>query len=190
MTAATLQAGKTPALTWIQLSVVMTGTGLLFARPELAATFGWTTATVSVLFGAVLALGLAPPARRDRTLRWAPGAVLGAGVVLFTAGRLLSSGSAPQHATAYVIALNTLAAFAEEALFRRVAYDALLDAGAAWAIAGSAAMFALAHVPVYGWSAFPLDAAAGVLLGWQRWASGTWMVPALTHAFADFVVVI
>jgi hypothetical protein len=31
----------------------------------------------------------------------------------------------------------------------------------------------------------PVDLGAGLLLGWQRWATGTWTVPAVTHAAAN-----
>ena len=47
--------------------------------------------------------------------------------------------------------LNTLAAVAEEAFFRRLVYGALLRAaGAAWAVTGSAVLFAVVHVTIYG----------------------------------------
>jgi membrane protease YdiL (CAAX protease family) len=58
------------------------------------------------------------------------------------------------------------------------------------AIACSALLFGLVHVPAYGIAALPVDVGAGLLLGWQRWASGTWTVPAATHAFANAVVVL
>jgi len=79
---------------------------------------------------------------------------------------------------------------AEEALFRRLAYARLERFGAAVAIAGSAILFGLVHVPAYGPAALPVDVGAGLLFGWQRWASGTWTVPAATHAFANALVVL
>ena len=86
--------------------------------------------------------------------------------------------------------LSLLAAVAEEALFRRLAYARLERFGALVAIAGSALLFALVHVPAYGMAALPVDVGAGLLFGWQRWASGTWTVPAATHAFANALVVL
>jgi hypothetical protein len=62
--------------------------------------------------------------------------------------------------------------------------------GAVVAIAGSALLFGLVHVPAYGLAALPVDVGAGLLFGWQRWASGTWTVPAATHAFANALVVL
>jgi membrane protease YdiL (CAAX protease family) len=85
--------------------------------------------------------------------------------------------------------IAVLAAVAEEALFRRLAYGRLLRFGAATAIVGSAVAFALLHVPLYGAAVLPVDLGAGLLLSWQRWASGTWTVPAATHAAAELLAV-
>jgi hypothetical protein len=39
----------------------------------------------------------------------------------------------------------------------------------------------------YGTSTLPINLAAGVLFGWQRWATGGWTAPAATHVFANLV---
>lgn len=182
----------------IGLGAVATGTAILLARPAIESTLGWSLPVVVVVFGLLLALGVAAPAATERgevvggaqRLRLPPVVTLSAGASVFITGRLLQGGHAPVHATAILISLNTLAAVAEEALFRRVAFSALLPAGPVAAVAGSAMLFGLAHVTVYGWWAFPLDVAAGVVLGWQRWVSGSWLAPAATHALADLLVVI
>lgn len=182
----------------IGLGAVATGTAILVARPAIASAVGWSVPVVVAVFGLVLALGIAAPAGTDRgdgfsaapRLRLAPVVTLSAGASVFITGRLLEGGHAPVRATALLISLNTLAAVAEEALFRRVAFSALLPAGPIAAVAGSAMLFGVAHVTVYGWWAFPLDVAAGVVLGWQRWVSGSWLAPATTHALADLLVVI
>jgi membrane protease YdiL (CAAX protease family) len=83
-----------------------------------------------------------------------------------------------------------LAAISEEALFRRAAYGRLLRFGAVSAVAGTAALFAVVHLPAYGSAALPVDLGAGLLLSWQRWAAGTWTVPAATHAFANVLVIV
>jgi membrane protease YdiL (CAAX protease family) len=83
------------------------------------------------------------------------------------------------------LGLNALAAVAEEAFFRRLAYGWFLRWGVTAAVAGSAALFAVAHVTVWGWGVLPLDLAAGLLLSWQRAASGRWSVPAATHVAAN-----
>jgi hypothetical protein len=54
----------------------------------------------------------------------------------------------------------------------------------------SALVFALIHLPMYGVGAFPVDLGAGLLLGWQRWASGGWGAPAVTHVVANLAMVI
>jgi membrane protease YdiL (CAAX protease family) len=86
--------------------------------------------------------------------------------------------------------VGVLAAVAEEALFRRLAYARLLRFGAGFAVLGSALAFALMHVPLYGVVVLPADLGAGLLLSWQRWASGTWTVPAATHAAAELLAVL
>jgi len=180
--------------TLIEVGSVATGLGVLLARPAIASGVGWSAPVVAALFTVILALGLAAPVTGDRTpLTKSPPKILvvfASGALVFLLGRLLAAGHPPEAATGVLVLLNTLAAVSEEALFRRVAFDALLPAGPVAAVTGSAVLFGLAHVTVYGWWAFPLDVAAGILLGWQRWASNTWTVPAATHALADLLVVI
>jgi membrane protease YdiL (CAAX protease family) len=50
-------------------------------------------------------------------------------------------------------------------------------------------VFALVHLPAYGLAAMPVDLGAALLLGWQRYASGRWTVPAVTHAVANLLAV-
>ena len=96
--------------------------------------------------------------------------------------------SAPLGASALPLAI--LAAVAEEALFRRAAYGWLERFGPAVAVVGSALLFAAVHLPLYGAAALPVDLGAGLLFSWQRWAAGTWTVPAGTHAAANVVAVV
>jgi membrane protease YdiL (CAAX protease family) len=95
----------------------------------------------------------------------------------------------PVHPPATIVAAGAtvLAALAEEAFFRRLAYGWLAQWGAGPAVAGAALVFALVHIPGYGTRVVPLNMAAGLLLGWQRWASGGWSAPALTHAVANLL---
>ena len=108
----------------------------------------------------------------------------GVGLAVLAAGRPVA---APLGSTALPLAI--LAAVAEEALFRRAAYGWLERSGPVIAVLGSALLFALVHVPLYGVAAFPVDLGAGLLLSWQRWASGTWTVPAATHTAANVLAV-
>ncbi len=82
---------------------------------------------------------------------------------------------------------NIVAAIAEEAFFRRFVYGWLAARSEGLAIVGAAALFALIHVPTYGFGVLPIDFAAGLLLGWQRRESGTWMSPAVTHIVANIL---
>ena len=120
-------------------------------------------------------------------------AAAGTRTALFAASYLtigLASIAVPLPWSAAALPLSLLAAVAEEALFRRLAYARLERFGAAVAVLSSALLFGLVHVPAYGLAALPVDVGAGLLFGWQRWASGTWTVPAATHAFANAMVVL
>lgn len=167
------------------------GCAVLVLRPLLLRDGAHPVATLTALFVVLLAAGWAWPREHvapAATARALP--VLGVGVAAFVLGRLVGGGHAPQPLDFQVVALGTLAAIAEEAFFRRLVYDALLPGGPALAIAGSAVLFALVHVTVYGAWVLPIDLAAGLVLSWQRWASGSWRVPAVTHALANLLVVI
>jgi membrane protease YdiL (CAAX protease family) len=169
--------------------IVTGGITLLLARPALADG----SAAPAVLAACYLLIGAAALSVPDATP--APGAL----------GRLpvLILGLAAIAMVAWVVGpwpplrlgwtgapIGVLAAVAEEALFRRLAYGRLLRFGAGVAIVGSALAFALLHVPLYGVAVLPVDLGAGLLLSWQRWASGTWTVPAATHAAAELLAVL
>jgi len=96
----------------------------------------------------------------------------------------------PARTTAIGIAASAAAGVAEELFFRRLLYSRLERFGPAAAVAGAAALFALVHVPAYGTAALPVDVAAGLVLGWQRWATGSWTAPAATHVFANLIQVV
>ena len=172
------------------LALVVTGGALLFVRtwlPALGAT-GRVVGLAATLL-AILAGSLLVPAVRSST-RLHPGLVLVIG--LSAVALALATGGAPVPAplTSWALPLTVLAAVAEEALFRRAAYGALERHGAVVAIGVTALVFALVHVPLYGVAVFPVDLGAGLLLSWQRWASGSWTVPAATHAAANVVMTV
>ena len=184
-----------PAVAAPRAAVLMVAAGCaaLAARPLLLDAAGGRPAPVLTgLFLALLAVSLVWPA--------AAGAgaaiparpvlpVLAVGIGALVVGRVLMAGAPPPAAaTALVVGLNTLAAVAEEAFFRRLVYGALLSAGPGAAVVGSAVLFAAVHVTVYGVWVLPLDLAAGLLFGWQRQATGSWVVPAVTHAVANLLV--
>ncbi len=176
--------------------VVAAGCAALTARPLLLdVAGGHPGAVISVLFVILLAVGLLWPAptggAATTTSFRAVLPVLAIGIGAFVVGRALLAGSPPPApATAFVVGLNTLAAVAEEAFFRRLVYGALLAAGPVAAVVGSALLFAAVHITIYGVWVLPLDLAAGLLFGWQRQATGSWTVPAVTHAAANLLVVL
>jgi membrane protease YdiL (CAAX protease family) len=114
--------------------------------------------------------------------RWVIAVVVG--VAAFAAARMLVI-LPPEPTHLYPLFGNVVAAFAEEALFRRLLFGRLLRWGAATAIIGSALAFALVHLPAYGSWAFGVDLAAGLLFGWQRWVARSWVAPGVTHAVAN-----
>ena len=168
---------------------------VLLARPWLVRGAASPTAVLVLAFvaigvaGARLALPAGAAGSRPQPLPTAA-VVAAVGVAAFAIGRLVGGGEAPVPAVAGYLALNTLAAVSEEALFRRLLYGLLLPHGAFVAVVGSAAAFAVVHVTVWGVWVLPLDLAAGLVLSWQRWASGRWSVPAVTHAVANAVVLL
>ena len=184
----------TPRSTLAVGAVAVIGCGLLAARPALVAATPYPVAVLTVLFVAVLVAGARLPlpaatgALRSRAQRWATGPAVLVGVVAFGAGRWLVGGHPPTTATAFLIVTNTLAAVAEEAWFRRLCFGLLAPAGTGFAVVGSTLLFAAVHVSIYGYWVLPLDLAAGLLLAWQRTATGSWAAPAITHVVANLLI--
>ena len=171
--------------------VVVAG-GLLFllARPALGAS-PVAVPVLAVGYLALLILALAVRANRDDPTRaplgWRLPLLLG---LVGVAGASVVGGPVADRRVGAVAAGLVLgAAVAEEALFRRVLYDRLLRFGVVAAVIGSAGVFALVHLPAYGVAAMPVDLGAALLLSWQRYASGRWTVPAVTHAVANLLAV-
>jgi membrane protease YdiL (CAAX protease family) len=184
-----------PAASWTAGAVVIGGLaflvgrlaigGLPFAVPLLAVGY-------LALAGAALAVGEEGAGRTDRAagrgpLGWTVPLVLG--LVGVVGAAIVGGPVADRRVGGVAVGLALLAAVAEEALFRRVLYDRLLRFGVVVAVAGSAGLFALVHLPAYGLAAMPVDFGAALLLGWQRYASGRWTVPAVTHAVANLLAV-
>jgi membrane protease YdiL (CAAX protease family) len=83
-------------------------------------------------------------------------------------------------------AVTVLVATAEEAVLRGALFRALAD-GAGWvaALLGTSALFAVLHVPLYGWHVVPLDLGVGLFLGGLRLLTGGAVAPAVAHVVAD-----
>jgi len=139
-----------------------------------------------VLIGAA---SLAVPMGPDEGRRLSPAVALAIGVGAIVVATFVAGPRIPVRIGPGALALNSLAAVSEEAFFRRFLYGRLTRFGAVAAVAATALLFALVHLPAYGLAAFLVDLGAGLLLSWQRWASGTWAVPAATHVAANLLAV-
>jgi len=83
-------------------------------------------------------------------------------------------------------AVTVLVAIGEEAVLRGALFDAAEEAaGLVVAIGASSVLFALIHVPLYGWHVVPLDLAVGIWFAGLRLVSGRVAAPAIAHALAD-----
>jgi membrane protease YdiL (CAAX protease family) len=147
------------------------------------------TVALACLFAAVLAASLLVPIPSELP-RLRPSTVLMIGLGAVGLAGLVAGRPPRVPLATWALPLSLLAAVAEEALFRRVAYRWLARYGSVVGVVGSAALFAVIHLPFYGPSAMPVDLGAGLLLSWQRWASGSWTTPAATHAAANLLAVI
>lgn len=161
--------------------IVAAGVVALAARPV-----GKWAIAVTVAVGLA---GLIFPAPFEKTVIGRSTLVLLLGVLPFAVARLAVAGHAwmPWGAMPWAVVASLIAGIAEEAFFRRAAYGWLLRYGAVAAIVVSAGLFALVHIPAYGLAPVAINFAAGVTFGWQRWASGTWAVPAATHSLANLL---
>jgi membrane protease YdiL (CAAX protease family) len=159
-------------------------------RVQFAGAAGARSAAAGLLFGALTAalagaLG-APGSRR----RFRPGAVgvglVGAAVLclpplLLSREPSLPAGQFPR----WAVTVATVA-IAEEVLLRGALFTALAEwRGPTMALVVTTVVFALMHVPVYGWHVFGVDLAAGLWLGALRLATRSVTAPAIAHAFAD-----
>ena len=156
---------------------------LSFAVAALALRDVGTFSFLVPLLCAVGVLAVQPRAvARSDAASWLVVTTIGASV--FALVRIAVPG-ATARTTAFALITSVVAAIAEEVVFRRGLYGWLERWGAPLAIVMSALAFGVVHAPLYGWTVVPVDAGAGIVLGWQRWASRTWTSPAVTHAVAN-----
>ena len=91
-------------------------------------------------------------------------------------------------ATAFLpwVAVTILVAIAEELVLRGALFDELDGRlGVVAAVAITSGLFAIMHVPLYGWHVVPLDLGVGLWLAGLRLASGGVAAPAIAHTVAD-----
>ncbi len=150
--------------------------------------------TIGALFGTALlavalATGLRPASPR-------PGAIvrgIAGGLVLVVVATVahpvsgLPMAPTPVPLVPWAV-VTILVATAEEAILRGALFDSLFEAGGvASAIVLTSLVFAVMHVPLYGWHVVPLDLGVGLVLGGLRILSGGIAAPAVAHAIADLV---
>jgi membrane protease YdiL (CAAX protease family) len=171
------------------VALAVAGSALLVLRLRL---IGYPSAPVlfAVVYALVGVASLAVPIgpQDDRRMSRAGALALGVGAIALATA--LGGPTVPVRLGPEALALNSLAAVCEEAFFRRFLYGRLATFGSVAAVAATALLFAVVHIPAYGMAAFWVNVGGGVLLSWQRWASGTWTVPAATHVAANLVVVL
>lgn len=183
--------GFAPAATPLALMILGSGALLLRIR-VLTLADSDRTLLLAVIYTALLIPAiLVPAARGERASIHRRALALAVGVVGIVAARLIGGTPVPIPFGPWALPLSVFAAIAEEAFFRRACYGMVRrQGGPAPAIVVTALVFAAIHVPAYGVAVFPLDLGAGILLGWQRWETGTWTVPAATHVAANLMAVI
>lgn len=116
------------------------------------------------------------------------GAVVGLVLVAFAAATRTDAMPALRPVAPFVpwALVTTLVAVAEEIVLRGALFGATERlAGPAVAVVGTSLLFALIHVPFYGWSAVPLDLGVGLAFGGLRlWGRGL-AAPVAAHVLAD-----
>ena len=145
------------------------------------ALFGATLLAAAAL--ASLPVHLARPSARAIVIGLAGGAAI---VAIPLAVHAIAASNAQPQPFALWAAVTCLVAAGEEAMLRGAILDrARAAAGLVPAVALTTALFALMHVPLYGWSVVPVDFAAGLVLCGLRLLSGGIAAPAIAHAIAD-----
>jgi membrane protease YdiL (CAAX protease family) len=174
--------------------------------PALVAAVGLAAATRSLVGGSATA-GSAPAALLFSAVLvsavlWAgakptrisvSGVAVGAGAAAVLLGLSLVGLPAvifgPRAATSTLLwwaPVVAVVAAAEELVLRGVLFDALRSrSGEVVAVAVTAVLFAVIHLPLYGVTALPIDLCVGVFLGSLRVASGGVTAPLVAHVLAD-----
>lgn len=160
------------------------GAALFAVRPYTSLDPDSAPLLLAGIYVALFAVSTGPAVRPGERIL-SPSIAAAAGIAAALAIRLMMQPVVPPDPRLVVAVLGVMAAVAEEAFFRRLAYSALQRWGTVVAVAGTAILFSVMHYPSYGFAALPLDFGAGLLFAWQRWASGSWVAPAVTHAFAN-----
>ncbi len=143
-------------------------------------------------FGAcLLAISWRERGRSSSEPHWGRGRALAAGlatgaVLLVPVAAMPLSGRAISAFWEWA-AITAVIATLEETAIRGALYQRWTEeAGPAVAIVAGAVVFALIHLPRYGFGAMPLDAAVGLALGGLRALTGRVLPCAVAHTVADW----
>jgi membrane protease YdiL (CAAX protease family) len=185
-------ASLRPPLRLARSAALFGGLASVVGLRWLATLDAWTGAVaIGFAFGVgmlvvALASGWRPvPERRSAVAVGAAG-----GAVLVVLALMTRSSPLPSLAPAVVfapwVAATILVATAEEVLLRAALFVELdRSLGTFGAVLGTSVVFALMHVPLYGWHVVPLDFGVGLWLAGLRLATGGIVAPATAHALAD-----
>jgi membrane protease YdiL (CAAX protease family) len=183
---------------WLQAALLVAGLGAIVIARAAAYRAGLDPLALGAAFGLGLFLlaaagGTRLPTARRLVSACAAGTAVGLGLIAAglagpALGGLSSIPGLGRPAAAFLpwAAIIVGVAVAEEAVLRGVLFDRLWrGSGLLAAILVTTVVFALMHVPLYGWHVVPLDLAVGLALGGLRVATRGVAAPAVAHAVAD-----
>jgi hypothetical protein len=177
--------GRAPALVIVVSGAAMARALIGGAAP--AASVPGAIVFIALLTGAAVAGGMRPG-----RVSWRGVAIgIGGGAALVALSlvgvpAVLFGARAPAATLAGWVPLVTAVAALEELVFRGVLFDGVrAHSNDAVAIALTALLFAVIHVPLYGTGALPIDVCVGVFLGCLRVGSGGVTAPLVAHVLAD-----
>ncbi len=173
-------------------ALIITGLAAVVGlRWELTTRGAGGAVAIGAIFGVgLLAVGLAggwrpgPERLSSLVVGVAGGAVLVVLAIVTRSAQL--PWLAPPAAFAPWATVTILVAGAEELVLRGALFDDLDGSlGSLGAVVVTSLVFALMHVPLYGWHVVPLDLGVGLWLAGLRLATGGIAAPAVAHSIAD-----
>jgi membrane protease YdiL (CAAX protease family) len=181
-----------PEAATLRVALILGGLATMVGLRWLATVEGAAGAvTIGLVFGlGLLGVGLVGgcrmlPERRSSVVIGITGGAILVGLALTTRSAQLPW-LAPATAFGPWAAVTIVVATAEEIVLRGALFDALdVSHGTAAAVLVTSVVFALMHVPLYGWHVVPLDLGVGLWLAGLRLATGGIAAPAIAHTVAD-----
>jgi hypothetical protein len=178
-------AQRAPAL------VLAVGLAVL-VRSALGGAAPAASVAAALVFSAILGAAVLWAGATVTRVRWgevALGAGGAAALVILSLAGLPAVRFGPRAAAGALLwwaPLVSVVAASEELVLRGVLFDAVRTrSGDAIAVALTAVLFALIHLPLYGVPALGIDLCVGVFLGCLRVASGSVTAPLVAHVLAD-----